>query len=194
MLIIHSICHMESRPGPGIVFLVMSLCYQVWPFHQKMKSLRPCASRNYELYLFIIVFIVLKPNPIKWSGYGSNRLTWVDPGKKKKQFLCFWCLITRIIGGSEFAIATCYPSCPVRHMSDYYRIFTRYYPSCYKIWQYINLSSRSWEEGRMTPFLYNWHRRCTSTLLFLLSYTTSTSQPIDFKDLLILYLISNIYF
>jgi len=40
----------------------------------------------------------------------------------------------------------------------------------------------------------NWHRRCASTLLFLLSYTTPTSEPIDFKDLLIFYLISNIFF
>jgi hypothetical protein len=62
------------------------------------------------------------------------------------------------------------------------------------------------EEGRMTLFFIfliyiyiyisasNWHRRCASTFLFLLSYTTPTSQPIDFKDLLIFYLISNIFF
>jgi len=129
----------------------------------------------------------------------SDQVTvkWVNH-KKKKQLLCSWCLRTRIIGGFEFAIATGYPSYPVRHgflnqsMSDYY--------NCYKIWQYINLSSRSWEEGKMTPFIYiyisasNWHRRCASTLLFLLSYTTPTSEPIDFKDLLIFYLISNIFF
>ena len=81
---------------------------------------------------------------------------WVDPGwpgsTKKKQLFCSWCLITRIIGGSKFAIVIGYLSCPVRHsflnqsMSNYYRISTCYYPSCYKIWQYINLSSRSWEE------------------------------------------------
>jgi len=134
---------------------------------------------------------------------------WVDPGwpgsTNKKQLFCSWCLITRIIGGSKFAIVIGYLSCPVRHsflnqsMSNYYRISTCYYPSCYKIWQYINLSSRSWEEYiYIYIYIYisasNWHRRCASTLLFLLSYTTPTSQPIDFKDLLIFYLISNIFF
>jgi len=149
-----------------------------------------------------IISIILKPDPVidpfKWSGHGSDGLTRVN---KKKQLFCSWCLITKIIGGSKFTIVIGYPSCPVRHsfpnqsMSDYYRISTRHYPSCYKIWQYINLSSRSWEEY---IYIYisasNWHRRCASTLLFLLSYTTPTSQPIDFKDLLIFYLISNIFF
>jgi len=127
----------------------------------------------------------------------GSRVRWVDPGQpKKKQLLCSWCLITRIIGGSKFAIVTGCPSCPVRHsflnqsMSDYYRISMRHYPSCYRSWEeyiYIYIYIYIYQPS-------NWHRRCASILLFLLSYTTPTSQPIDFKDLLIFYLISNIFF